>query len=629
LHLDDTFWWVWISSLAGEETPARKAIFRRCAFVEMQTTEGCWLILEEHVRRLAEKKEEPEIILVKKRNRLGFSNIGRTRRKSSAKYHAHLVDHSNSSKLTVNTNDSTEEQARVHAVAAAIVQKQQEENELKAVTRRGRMDEDARAKTTSVLTMQPTKYADVIPALQWAKNFDKKEKQAKYLGDLTNMRGLGSPNSLDKALPMSPQYRVKREERVLPTPPPITKMIFGLAEAQPEQLMIPPSSPRVMSPSPLDAVPVTIASPISPVSREPGPRDSRGNTSFPETPTRVTRRPVDTRHEQLIRKLGIPSPLGSNPSPHVVSQEESIEQAPKAANSPSHLGKFPAAKARPKMFQKSSTGSVRGLVNIFNKRRTDLTQLLVNQAIASPSERSDQVFAPVIEKRISEHTPPTPPEGNSRPASPVAERLPRLPAHNEEVEPTALEPNHFYQSPPQSPTSFNSHNANQHFSTFSSAEATNSEPPHSTQTSVPTFTTRAAALLAPISLSDLDPAQAAFAHVSAYITPSVSPEPQMTSDCGSQGEFDYTSDNISIRSVRLAPQPVLPAIVHKPSFSHDRWAQIRKHAAERRASEDQQNQHGMSVAGFTERTDDTDASGFDERKSSAVVNVFLETNLVI
>src|SRR6195952_3657524 len=45
--LDDSFWWVWISSLAGEEYPERKAAFGRCALVETMIPGGRWLVMEE------------------------------------------------------------------------------------------------------------------------------------------------------------------------------------------------------------------------------------------------------------------------------------------------------------------------------------------------------------------------------------------------------------------------------------------------------------------------------------------------------------------------------------------------------------------------------------------------------
>jgi hypothetical protein len=46
LDVDDAFWWVWMSSLAGEESTARKAVFGRCALVETIISGGRWLVVE-------------------------------------------------------------------------------------------------------------------------------------------------------------------------------------------------------------------------------------------------------------------------------------------------------------------------------------------------------------------------------------------------------------------------------------------------------------------------------------------------------------------------------------------------------------------------------------------------------
>lgn len=46
LNVDDAFWWVWMSSLAGEEPSQRKAVFGRCALVETVISGGRWLIVE-------------------------------------------------------------------------------------------------------------------------------------------------------------------------------------------------------------------------------------------------------------------------------------------------------------------------------------------------------------------------------------------------------------------------------------------------------------------------------------------------------------------------------------------------------------------------------------------------------
>ena len=50
IDLDETFWWVWMTSLAGEEPPARKAVFGRCAFIETEIRGGRWVVMEERIK---------------------------------------------------------------------------------------------------------------------------------------------------------------------------------------------------------------------------------------------------------------------------------------------------------------------------------------------------------------------------------------------------------------------------------------------------------------------------------------------------------------------------------------------------------------------------------------------------
>ena len=46
---DQTFWWVWMTSRAPEETPARKEVFSRCVVIELSSQSGGWAVLEEHL----------------------------------------------------------------------------------------------------------------------------------------------------------------------------------------------------------------------------------------------------------------------------------------------------------------------------------------------------------------------------------------------------------------------------------------------------------------------------------------------------------------------------------------------------------------------------------------------------
>lgn len=612
-----------MTSLAGEEPLARKAVFGRCAFVETKITGGRWLVLEEQVKGATEEAESPDIRVVPKKSRFGFGKIGRTRRRSSTKQTTEANQSPESlAKVRSNTVGS-DEQAKVQAVAAAIVQKQQEEERIKIAKRRGRMDDNAQRKTMSVLTIQPNALLDVAPALQWARNFDKKESREKYLGDLASMRGIGSPISPNKALPIAPLQMAKRQERDLPAPPqpmkPISKAPIG------QQPMTPPSSPPTT---------VSFSDAAKPNTRSPDShvfQDYSNNASRLETPSRPQRKPVSYQ-ANLMQRLGIPQPLSSNPIPDSNPHGTTIEAPQVVVVQPTidalYPGNGPTAMLRPRMFQKSSTGSVRGLVNIFNKRKTGMTSALTGSRPMASSARASQLHVPVAEEMtlpLEEVGIAASLKANSSTVLSGMQSSVDSATRREELEPRTYEPSHFYQSLPHSPASLELHDANFYFRDFSSdsgeANGPTTPEPLRSQPYIASFKTRAAALLAPASLPDLNPSQAAHANISGYITPADSPEPQTTSGSGSHGDDSYEDDGASTRSVHVATQPTLPIVVSQSSFSHDRWAQIRKHATERRMSEDKSQsvflstRPSMSVAGYTERTDDTDASGVEERKS--------------
>jgi hypothetical protein len=50
-ELDDAFWWVWITSLAAEEPPSRRAVFGRCLMVPTDNARSGWLLVEEQVEK--------------------------------------------------------------------------------------------------------------------------------------------------------------------------------------------------------------------------------------------------------------------------------------------------------------------------------------------------------------------------------------------------------------------------------------------------------------------------------------------------------------------------------------------------------------------------------------------------
>ncbi|KAI4187200.1 MAG: hypothetical protein L6R41_002968 [Letrouitia leprolyta] len=183
IYFDDVFWWVWISSLAGEELPDRKAVFGRCALLETDIRGGKWLVLEEMVKGAA---PEPEMgYIAEKKSRNPFSKRSRLARTKTTKKlppppkpepFCRSIQHSPLSKSSI----SNDQHARIQAAAAALQRKQKDNT---VSPRRARAEDGTPVKTTSIFTLQPLIMSEAGPAMKWANTYDKNAKRAKYLGD--------------------------------------------------------------------------------------------------------------------------------------------------------------------------------------------------------------------------------------------------------------------------------------------------------------------------------------------------------------------------------------------------------------------------------------------------------------
>lgn len=203
IDLDDAFWWVWITSLAGEETTARKSVFGRCALIETNIRGGTWLVMEEMVRGAA---PEPEVgsYIAEKKGRFTFGKrrtMSRTktlgRKPTTPRMDPFL--RSNQSSQTIKTTVGPDQHARIQAAAAVLQQKQRQqeagEDLIKISPRRGREADGVSTKTNSVFTLQPVIMSEAGPALKWANTYDKTAIREAYLGNITAGRG-GSATDL-------------------------------------------------------------------------------------------------------------------------------------------------------------------------------------------------------------------------------------------------------------------------------------------------------------------------------------------------------------------------------------------------------------------------------------------------
>ncbi|KAF7594462.1 hypothetical protein BBP40_009095 [Aspergillus hancockii] len=226
LDLDDSFWWVWISSLAGEEPASRKAVFGRCALLETVIKNTKWLVLEEQVKGAA-PEPEPGAYLVEKKRLFGFSTRKRLGRRKSSGKKVSAVEESykrpDNQAPQSKTSIGPDQHARIQAAAAALQRKHREEREATSGSRRNVRD-TTYSKTNSVMTLQPSIMNEASQALKWASNYDKNAYKTAYMGN--SLAGTGAPveelkgaSRDDLSPPLSPALSTSTRQ----APPPLPK----------------------------------------------------------------------------------------------------------------------------------------------------------------------------------------------------------------------------------------------------------------------------------------------------------------------------------------------------------------------------------------------------------------------
>lgn len=203
IHLDEAFWWVWMNSLAPEETPDRKSAFGRCAVIETIIRNGRWLVFEEVVKGAAPEPQEGAYVAQKKSffswRRKDKDKNGVVRRKSTnGKKSAEKGDSRLKGSATVGAMSKTslgpDQQAKIQAAAQQLQAKQErEQRQAQGLpVRRGRTDAELMAeKTQSVMTLQPMIMKEASPAMKWANRYDKDTIREAYLANSMAGRGLG------------------------------------------------------------------------------------------------------------------------------------------------------------------------------------------------------------------------------------------------------------------------------------------------------------------------------------------------------------------------------------------------------------------------------------------------------
>lgn len=277
LDLDDSFWWVWISSLAGEEPAARKAVFGRCALVETVIRGAKWLVLEEQVRGAALEPDPGAYIVEKKRFFSLSQRMGKlSRRKSTARKVTPVEESYNRVDNTAPLSKSSigpDQHAKIQAAAAALQKKRQEQAEgssLHGASSKNVSSSHSRG-NHSTAGPQPSIVNEASHAMKWAKNYDKDAFRAAYLGD--DRAGKGStdalnPRSVDEQ-PSTPTSQAPSMGTPLPsvpepddvTPTPGTPVAEKEAEPAPAAVA-PTATPEAPVESEAPAAPAAPSAPV-------------------------------------------------------------------------------------------------------------------------------------------------------------------------------------------------------------------------------------------------------------------------------------------------------------------------------------------------------------------------------
>ncbi|KAM3419920.1 hypothetical protein BST61_g3240 [Cercospora zeina] len=364
VELDDAFWWVWMTSLAGEEPSDRKAVFGRCALIETTIANGAWLIMEEQVKGASPDPTEG-VYIAPKKSLFSFTKRARLGRKERSQAKSPISDRPERvlSATPSKTSISTDQHAKIKAAARALAQRNQSTPELDA-TRRGRQDDGQESKTNSMFTLGISNEAG--PAMKWASSYDKNAIRQQYLGD--NLAGKGisreelvrqnSNNSLvsndNKAGPAEPPLSPETVTSVstLRDLPPLPQEASGQENV---------ASPTESLPSPVTALPpITkdVAPALSPVaepdtSRPVSALDKEVEAGLSPSSNKVGRKPIPRPNNHPANRVDSAKQTNSTPNPAAVAAARAMFERPE---SPEH--KF-----------KKSSGGGGGLMKFFGKKK--------------------------------------------------------------------------------------------------------------------------------------------------------------------------------------------------------------------------------------------------------------------
>lgn len=248
IDLDEAFWWVWMNSLAPEETAERKSAFGRCAVIETIIRNGRWLVFEEVVKGAAPEPQDGAYVAQKKSffswRRKDKDKNGVSRHKSTTgkkfldKTDSHLKPSATTGAIS-KTSLGPDQQAKIQAAAQQLQARQQREKlqaQQPLPVRRGRSDAELMAeKTQSVMTLQPMIMKEASPAMKWANRYDKDTIREAYLANSLAGRGIGQSTMQSNGL-LGNVYSEEPSPSLLPKPSPSIRSTSEDRRAEPFSL---------------------------------------------------------------------------------------------------------------------------------------------------------------------------------------------------------------------------------------------------------------------------------------------------------------------------------------------------------------------------------------------------------
>ena len=372
-ELDDAFWWVWMTSLSGEEPNERKAVFGRCALIETSINNGQWFIIEEQVKGASPEPMEG-VHIVEKKSRFGFTKRGRNKKTVDNKLpmspppvpQLERAVSATPSKHSV----APGQHAKIKAAAAALAQK--ENGQQDSPSRRGRVAADASSKTNSAMTLGLQSAAG--PAMKWANSYDKKAVRAQYLGEDFTAKGA---NGEDLSRQTSYMSRTSAAPSVNVPPPALSpesstfpsdnKQERELPALPKEEPVAPVEEVRKQESAPLTAKgPETIIIPVE--SRQQAPTAEPVHVAEPTVRPSTDFFSPSTSPAQSAKVERKPLPKPKNLEIHPALREKSVDEPTRASPSPN---RGPAVLAAQRALESKVNASPEAKNNVLKKQPTN------------------------------------------------------------------------------------------------------------------------------------------------------------------------------------------------------------------------------------------------------------------